>query len=405
VLARRGARGASCRARRPTQLLRVGDAASRTGFAVTPLGSTAWSCTRAATASHRLCGRPLRRVAGSPRRAARLQRRERAEARWNAVRGTSCLVATSRKGGRRRREGSRLTPHRTLDRAGDRGLDSAPRADVPARGMKRVRALRRSRCVAVPTQRDLTRHPACARHERPARERPRSKYAAQSDGAAWRASDRRTPRAGPAPRPVFSPARADVRDLACRRLDDLAGRRSRRVRRARPSARQRNASRILLRVPRDCTTVPREIASGTHRGRVPDVAGKARNDEWRQRAGARSSPARAAASARRSPSGSAATAPCHRARQQPARRCARRGRAHRRRGRECGGGAFDVTDHDGAAAACERLLEGGAIQIVVNNAGSMTTRCSGNARGAVAAASSTFRCTASSTSPSRSSWR
>ena len=31
--------------------------------------------------------------------------------------------------------------------------------------------------------------------------------------------------------------------------------------------------------------------------------------------------------------------------------------------------AFDVTDHDGARGACERLLEGGAIQIVVNNAG------------------------------------
>jgi 3-oxoacyl-[acyl-carrier protein] reductase len=31
--------------------------------------------------------------------------------------------------------------------------------------------------------------------------------------------------------------------------------------------------------------------------------------------------------------------------------------------------AFDVTDHDAARAACERLLEGGAIQIVVNNAG------------------------------------
>jgi 3-oxoacyl-[acyl-carrier protein] reductase len=31
--------------------------------------------------------------------------------------------------------------------------------------------------------------------------------------------------------------------------------------------------------------------------------------------------------------------------------------------------AFDVTDHAGAGAACERLLEGGAIQIVVNNAG------------------------------------
>jgi len=31
--------------------------------------------------------------------------------------------------------------------------------------------------------------------------------------------------------------------------------------------------------------------------------------------------------------------------------------------------AFDVTDVDSARAACERLLEGGAIQIVVNNAG------------------------------------
>lgn len=31
--------------------------------------------------------------------------------------------------------------------------------------------------------------------------------------------------------------------------------------------------------------------------------------------------------------------------------------------------AFDVTDHDAARTACERLLEGGAIQIVVNNAG------------------------------------
>jgi 3-oxoacyl-[acyl-carrier protein] reductase len=31
--------------------------------------------------------------------------------------------------------------------------------------------------------------------------------------------------------------------------------------------------------------------------------------------------------------------------------------------------AFDVTDVDAARAACERLLEGGAIQIVVNNAG------------------------------------
>jgi len=31
--------------------------------------------------------------------------------------------------------------------------------------------------------------------------------------------------------------------------------------------------------------------------------------------------------------------------------------------------AFDVTDHDAARAACEGLLEGGAIQIVVNNAG------------------------------------
>ena len=31
--------------------------------------------------------------------------------------------------------------------------------------------------------------------------------------------------------------------------------------------------------------------------------------------------------------------------------------------------AFDVTDHDAARSACERLLVGGAIQIVVNNAG------------------------------------
>jgi 3-oxoacyl-[acyl-carrier protein] reductase len=31
--------------------------------------------------------------------------------------------------------------------------------------------------------------------------------------------------------------------------------------------------------------------------------------------------------------------------------------------------AFDVTDHDAARSACERLLAGGAIQIVVNNAG------------------------------------
>jgi len=31
--------------------------------------------------------------------------------------------------------------------------------------------------------------------------------------------------------------------------------------------------------------------------------------------------------------------------------------------------AFDVTDHAAARSACERLLEGGAIQIVVNNAG------------------------------------
>jgi 3-oxoacyl-[acyl-carrier protein] reductase len=31
--------------------------------------------------------------------------------------------------------------------------------------------------------------------------------------------------------------------------------------------------------------------------------------------------------------------------------------------------AFDVTDGDAARSACERLLEGGAIQIVVNNAG------------------------------------
>jgi 3-oxoacyl-[acyl-carrier protein] reductase len=31
--------------------------------------------------------------------------------------------------------------------------------------------------------------------------------------------------------------------------------------------------------------------------------------------------------------------------------------------------AFDVTDHDAARRACERLLEGGAIQVVVNNAG------------------------------------
>ncbi len=31
--------------------------------------------------------------------------------------------------------------------------------------------------------------------------------------------------------------------------------------------------------------------------------------------------------------------------------------------------AFDVTDQDAARGACERLLEGGAIQIVVNNAG------------------------------------
>ena len=31
--------------------------------------------------------------------------------------------------------------------------------------------------------------------------------------------------------------------------------------------------------------------------------------------------------------------------------------------------AFDVTDADAARSACERLLEGGAIQIVVNNAG------------------------------------
>jgi 3-oxoacyl-[acyl-carrier protein] reductase len=31
--------------------------------------------------------------------------------------------------------------------------------------------------------------------------------------------------------------------------------------------------------------------------------------------------------------------------------------------------AFDVTDHDAAGSACERLLAGGAIQIVVNNAG------------------------------------
>jgi len=31
--------------------------------------------------------------------------------------------------------------------------------------------------------------------------------------------------------------------------------------------------------------------------------------------------------------------------------------------------AFDVTDHDAARSACERLLEGGAVQIVVNNAG------------------------------------
>ncbi len=31
--------------------------------------------------------------------------------------------------------------------------------------------------------------------------------------------------------------------------------------------------------------------------------------------------------------------------------------------------AFDVTDHDASRTACERLLAGGAIQIVVNNAG------------------------------------
>ncbi|MEO8309634.1 MAG: 3-oxoacyl-ACP reductase FabG [Caldimonas sp.] len=31
--------------------------------------------------------------------------------------------------------------------------------------------------------------------------------------------------------------------------------------------------------------------------------------------------------------------------------------------------AFDVTDHDASRAACERLLEGGAVQVVVNNAG------------------------------------
>jgi len=31
--------------------------------------------------------------------------------------------------------------------------------------------------------------------------------------------------------------------------------------------------------------------------------------------------------------------------------------------------AFDVTDGDAARSACERLLEGGAVQIVVNNAG------------------------------------
>jgi 3-oxoacyl-[acyl-carrier protein] reductase len=31
--------------------------------------------------------------------------------------------------------------------------------------------------------------------------------------------------------------------------------------------------------------------------------------------------------------------------------------------------AFDVTDADAARSACERLLEGGAIQVVVNNAG------------------------------------
>ena len=31
--------------------------------------------------------------------------------------------------------------------------------------------------------------------------------------------------------------------------------------------------------------------------------------------------------------------------------------------------AFDVTDHDASGKACERLLENGAIQIVVNNAG------------------------------------
>ena len=31
--------------------------------------------------------------------------------------------------------------------------------------------------------------------------------------------------------------------------------------------------------------------------------------------------------------------------------------------------AFDVTDHDAARAACERLLAAGAIQVIVNNAG------------------------------------
>ena len=31
--------------------------------------------------------------------------------------------------------------------------------------------------------------------------------------------------------------------------------------------------------------------------------------------------------------------------------------------------AFDVTDHDAARAACERLLQSGAIQVIVNNAG------------------------------------
>ena len=63
---------------------------------------------------------------------------------------------------------------------------------------------------------------------------------------------------------------------------------------------------------------------------------------------------------------------------------------------------FDLTSDDAAAAACARMLAGGPVQIVVNNAGIHDDAVfPGMKRGAVAPVSSTSRCTASSASRSR----